>query len=429
MGLMMAFTDKQLQSLKRSAKRYEVLEEGRTGLRIRVSPSGAKTFVFVYRYDGRLRRLTLHAYEENTHALARAREAVVAARAQMRDGIDPATAKQAAATVVTAAPTVGLLADTYIERHAKPRKRSWEEDKRLLDKDVLPLWKSRPAASITRAEVNTLLDTIVDRGSPVAANRTLAVVRKMFNFGVQRGLVAANPCLGVVPPGKERSRERVLSEAEIKQLWGALDQTPMTLQVRTILRLALVTAQRKGEVSRAEWSEFDLDTGWWTIPPKKAKNGLAHRVPLSPLALTFLKAMPRVEGSPYVFPSRLEGRSVNDDSVDNAMREHAKVLGVTDVTPHDLRRTAASHMASMGIPRLVLSKILNHADGSVTAVYDRHSYDDEKRQALLTWAAKLGALLGLAPVDAEEAVSPDQDVVIDTDAAAVRSSMGVSPPT
>jgi integrase len=403
----MAFTDKQLQSLKAKAARYEVIEPGRTGLRIRVSPNGTKVFVFVYRYHGKLRRLTFHAYEEDTHALARAREAVVAARAQIRDGIDPASAKQAEAAATAAEVTVGVLAETYIERHAKPRKRSWAEDQRLLDKDVLPAWKARSAASVTRAEVNTLLDTIVDRGSPVAANRTLAVIRKMFNFGVQRGMVAANPCQGVAAPGKEQSRQRVLTEAEIKQLWGALDQTPMTLQVRTILRLVLVTAQRKGELSRAEWSEFDLDAGWWTIPPAKAKNGLAHRVPLSPLAVDLLKALPRLQANPYVFPSRLKNRCINDDSVDNAMREHDEVLGLNDVTPHDLRRTAASHMASLGIPRLVVGKILNHAETSVTAVYDRHSYDDEKRQALCAWATSLSVLLGLVPAGSEAGAEAD----------------------
>jgi integrase len=392
----LAFNDKQIQAFKPRLKRYEIIEPGRSGLRLRVSPNGLKVFVFVFRFEGRLCRLTLNTYTEGAGALADARASLAEARQQLRQKINPAALKQSQQLEHVSAPTVATLAETYLERHAKARKQSWPEDERILNKDVLPDWKHRKAAAITTADVNAVLDAIVDRGSPVAANRTLAVIRKMFNFALQRGLVTSNPCQGIEAPGKEQSRQRVLTAAEIATLWGNLDKTPITLPVRTLLRLELMTAQRKGELVSAEWSDIDMKRGWWTIPDSKAKNGLAHRVPLTPAARKLLKGLPRIEGNPYVFPSRIEGRPLSESSVDNAVREHRDILGVLNFTPHDLRRTAASHMTSLGIPRLVVGKILNHAESHVTAVYDRHSYDQEKRAALDKWARRLSAIVSSA---------------------------------
>ena len=217
----------------------------------------------------------------------------------------------------------------------------------------------------------------------------------MFNFAVSRDIVAVSPCLAVRSPAPEQRRDRVLTTDEIRALWHGLEGAKMMAEgTKLALKLQLVTGQRKAEIVSAAWDEIDLTDRWWTIPPEKAKNKMAHRVPLSPLALELLQAAKNITGdSPWIFPSPQTDRHITPEAVDHALRRPGlEALGFTFV-PHDLRRTAASHMTGMGISRLVVCKILNHVERGVTAVYDRHSYDKEKRQALEAWGRKLQAIV------------------------------------
>ncbi|RUQ81528.1 tyrosine-type recombinase/integrase [Legionella septentrionalis] len=304
------------------------------------------------------------------------------------------------------ASTINGLITEYIEIWAKPRKRSWKEDERFLNKNVKPCWGKLKAKDITKRDVILLLDKIKDRGAPIAANRGLACIRRMFNFAVERDIIAASPCTSVKPVAKENQRDRVLSAEEIRILWHALDtlqredESPhdirMSAQTKLVLKLQLVLGQRKGEIISAEWSEVDLSSGWWTIPAKKAKNGQAHRVPLSSLAKKLLEEIKQLsDDSHFLFPARLKDTYITGTSIDHAVRR-STFSGIKAWTPHDLRRTVASHITSMGIPRLVVSKILNHVETTVTAVYDRHGYDNEKLNALETWAQKLSDITHVA---------------------------------
>ena len=200
----------------------------------------------------------------------------------------------------------------------------------------------------------------------------------------------------------------MLSADEIAALWRALANPELAISpaIRVALKLQLATAQRKGEVIGAEWGEFDLDGRVWTIPAEKAKNGMPHRVPLSPLAIAVLDEVeaaaskrpePGRDSSPrWLFPSpRRTGKPITGPAVDHAMRDNRDMLGTGDATPHDLRRTAASHMTSIGVSRLVVGKLLNHGEPGVTAVYDRHSYDAEKRAALTAWGARIEEIIGV----------------------------------
>jgi integrase len=228
------------------------------------------------------------------------------------------------------------------------------------------------------------------------ANRTLAVIRRLYNFGIARDIVEVNPTTLIKPPSKEQRRNRVLSEKEIIKFWRTLDKTDMGSHVKVALKLILITAQRPGEVISAEWSEIDLEGEWWTIPEEKSKNKLPHRVPLSPIAIQVMHSLER--NSRFLFPARI-GTSISNEkpmtnrSLPHAVRRNNAVFKLDHFTPHDLRRTAASHMASMGIQRITLSKILNHIESNVTAIYDRHGYDNEKRTALNAWSQKLMNIL------------------------------------
>jgi len=389
----MKFTDRGVQHLKPGAQRYVAWEEGGGGLGVRVTPTGSKTFVYGYRFAGKARMLTLGRYP--AVSLAQAHIAHAQAREQVERNLDPGARAVAERAELRKAPTVAALADEYVEKWAQARKRSWREDRRILDKDVLPHWGTRKAHDILRRDVILLLDGIVERGAPIQANRTLAIIRKMFNFAVGRDIVPANPCAVIRAPAPEHHRDRVLDVNEIKAFWGALDRAEMSAALRLALRLQLVTAQRKGEIIAMEWDEIDSTGSEWTIPLEKSKNKLSHRVPLSPLAREILVQARALAGaSRWVFPSPRGEGPVAGPAVDHAMRRNRGVFGLEYFTPHDLRRSAASHMTGMSIPRLVVSKILNHVESGVTAVYDRYSYDPEKRQALDAWARKLQAIIG-----------------------------------
>lgn len=372
------------------------LGEGRS-FGLRVSYGGKMSWFVLYRRNGKLRRLTLDKPYPRL-GLKDAREAADAELEKILGGGDPAKAKRDART----APTFEDFATDYIEKYAKRRKRSWQRDDEVLKRDVLPEWGERKAREIRRADVLDLVEGIRDRGAPIGANRTLALIRRMYNWALERDAygIESNPAHRVKAPAAENQRDRVLTADEIKAVWAALPATDLTEPLQIAIKLALVTAQRKGEVLGAAKAEFDLKAGWWTIPAARAKNKLAHRVPLSPLAVTLIeRAMVLAKDSPHLFPSpRGKGtdaaKPVLDSALNRAVLRNAETFGIEHWTPHDLRRTAASHMAGMKVPRLVISKILNHVERGVTAVYDRHSYDDEKRAALEQWAERVEAITG-----------------------------------
>ncbi len=395
------FTDKKIKGLPVKKTRYDIRE--RDGFAVRVAPSGRKTWIFFYDYDGRRRRMTLGTYPQIT--LSKAKEKHGDALKLLRKGIDPGADEQKKRIERIVAPTVKDLTSLYIEKWAKPNKRTWKEDERILEKDVVRAWGKRKAADIKRPDVIHLLESIADRGAKIQSNRTFAVIRKMFNFAVGRGLLEFSPCTNISPVARECQKDRCLSETEIETLWYELDNGSMSEATRRALRLILVTAQRPGEVVGMKWSEIDGD--WWTIPSEKAKNRQAHRVYITPFAREVLGS----SGSGYVFTSPSGVGHIHINALSRAVRRSYeldkngnKKISIDHFTPHDLRRTAASLMTGIGISRLVVAKILNHVERGVTAIYDRHSYDREKQQALERWEKKLRQIIGMEEKDAEKII-------------------------
>ncbi len=405
----MRFTDRRIAGLKPKAKIFEVWEDGRTGLGVRMSPKGRKSWNYMYRFDGKARRMTLGTYPAVSLASARVKHAN--AKELLAKGTDPGAVHVEKRRAERPAEIVTDIAEEYLEKWSRPRKRSAGEDERILRKDVLPVWGKRKAKDIRRRDVILLLDTIVERGAPIAANRTLGVIRRMFNFAISRDLLDTTPVAMIKPPAKENQRERVLSPEEIRVFWKGLDEGPISPGICLALKLQLVTAQRKGELIGAALSEFDLEKEKvWIIPPERAKNGKTHRVPLSALAVSLIEAARILaDGSEWLFPSPKGGDSVKPQAVNQALyracmpiAERPKAarlsnkpaIGLAGIVPHDLRRTAARNMAALGINRLVISRILNHVETNVTSIYDRHGYDTEKLHALEAWASHLEGVLG-----------------------------------
>ena len=403
----MKFTDAKIRALKPKSSRYEVWEGGRNGFGIRLSPHGRKSWVFMYWFEGTQKRMTFGVYPEMT--LEKAHSAHAKAREQLIKGIDPNELLIQSNIEHRGSPTVSQLVKEYIEKWAIPRKRTWKEDARMLSKDVIPQFGKRKAKDIKRRDIVLLMDGIVDRGSPITANRTLRVIKKMFSFTVKRGILDASPCMEIDPPAKENQRERVLNEDEIKMFWLGLDKAKMSDATRLVLKLLLITAQRKGEVSQAEWSEIDLKNGWWTIPKERSKNERIHRVPLSPMAIDiFQQAKVHLGESKWVFPST-KGQPITPRSISRAIRNNSEKISsgspkhtppygdffkIDHFVPHDLRRTATSMMTSFGVSEFDVSKVLNHTIQSVTNKhYNHYSYDKEKQKALEIWERKLTTIL------------------------------------
>lgn len=295
-----------------------------------------------------------------------ARIAALRIKELAQKGVDPRVAAE-----LPESPTVNQLADLYLERHAKRHKKevSWREDQRMLANDVTPRIGHLQISEVTRKHIIGVIDAVMDRGAPVAANRTLAVLSKMFNYAVERALIDVNPVAGVKAPAPEAPRERVLSESEIKTFWTKLTETDMPESLQLALKLILVTGQRPGEVAGASVSEFG--GAWWTIPEERTKNKSTHRVPLSDLAQKLVTRARQLAGdSQWLFPASRGGKPIDSRSLSHALAPNRAVLGIHHFTPHDLRRTCGTMLGALGFPRWIQDKVLNHKDRSVGGIYD-----------------------------------------------------------
>jgi integrase len=428
----MKFTDSYIRNLKPADKKYYKREDD--GFTVRVLPSGVKTFLFIYTYDGRRREMNLGSYPDKS--LATAKRDYAAAYAMLHDKQNPRDpqaerdqqhdTERLKRKEYRDAPTVSKLCEEYITRHAKRFKRSWKKDERILDYDVVPAWGNDKAANINKRDVVLLLEKIVERGSPAMANNTFQVIRKMFNWAVEQDILRSSPCAGVKLPAPKVERSRTLTEAEIKTLWANLEFCAMSLEVRRALRLILLTAQRPGEVIGMHTSE--IDGSWWTIPAERSKNGKANRIFLTTLAqqliadeildIKRIREIPAdVDYEGYIFPTpsqkkqqAIDGQALvvavarnlafpltdnNGDPLylkDGTPATENK-LGIDKFTPHDLRRTAATFMAELGEMDEVIDAILNHAKKGVIKVYNQYRYDKEKQMALESWERKLNSII------------------------------------
>lgn len=379
-----AFTDKGIRHLKPADRRRVVWAKGIPGLGIRVTPKGTKSFVYKYDIDGQDRWLTLGQYPrlKLAEALAKYGEALEKVEA----GEDPADEKVKANKANRAALTVADLVTEYIEKYAKPRKRSWREDERILEHDVLKRWGAQKASKINRRDIIELLDEIVARGATVQANRTLAVVRRMFNFAVDRDLIDASPCHRLKPPSPESAKERYLSLDEVSLFWRGLDTAPVTGQTKSALRLLLLTLQRSSEVIGMNRSEINLRDATWIIPAQRSKNRRSHLVPLSAPALKLIEERLRhTDDDGYLFCGEGRGDHMTKSAPARAIARNLDHFGVAKFTPHDLRRTGSTQLAAFRVPRFDRDRVLNHTDRSIGAVYDVYEYQDEKRAVLDLW--------------------------------------------
>ncbi len=429
-------TDAAIQRLSvERGQRVDYFDATLPGFGLRISgptdrnPQGRRSWMLFYRHGGEQRRLTLEPGYP-AMGLAAARKRAGDALAQLDEGKDPGVEKAGRRAEAARKPdTFENVMNEFIKRHMEGKRRApryVEDTRRNFRNHVLPRWGERHIKTITRRDVIELLDAIVDSGTdvkgedgkrrhvdggPIAANRVLAAIRALFNWALRRGLVDTTPASLVERPGEETRRERVLTAEELRAIWPAAEA--LGAPVGAFFRVLTLLGQRREETSGMRWADIDLAGKVWVIPAEMTKAGRLHAVPLPPAVIDILEQIPRktfraedgkTYPSPFVFTSNgdasISGYSAIKRRLDAkvaAVRAAANEDDIAPWTMHDLRRTVATEMARLGVPRLTIGKVLNHADRSVTGIYDRHTYLPEKRQALETWAAYLEGLMGVAP--------------------------------
>lgn len=378
--------------------RVEYWDTSLTGFGLRVTATGVRAWTVRYRVreTRRLVRKDLGRYP--TLSLADARQKARDALHEAGLGRDPRESKRVARQDEVR--TMAALVKRYTVR-ASGRK-GWPEEHRIHQNEIIPAWGSRPVRQITRSDVRDLVEAKA-KTAPVMANRLLAQVSRLLNEAVDLDWIDANPALRLARR-PEKSRTRILNADELRELWAALHETEATRDDEPVPRLTeplndafislLLTGQREGEVARMRWADLDLETGWWVLPGEMTKNGSEHRVPLVNAVVDVLgrRLQQAKPDAVYVFSTR-RGTNVSA-RIKKAASSLSRGLSFS-FRAHDLRRTVASGMAEAGVPRDHISHVLNHRSvthASVTAIYDRYTYDAEKRKALEVWHARLLAV-------------------------------------
>jgi integrase len=365
---------------------------GNPGFGLKVTPKGRKVFIVLYRTGGAgstLRKYTIGPYGRVT--LHQARIAAQRVFSAKLEGRDPAREKREARIREVTDRFEDVL-EAFIEQHIS-RNRSAAEISRLLRREMGAAWGHRSLHDITKRDVVALISAIEGRGAPIAANKMLKTLKTFFNWCVGRAIIEKSSAEGVPLPAPSVARDRVLTDVELGNVVRAA--RAMKGPYGGIVEFLALTGQRREEAAQATWNEFDLDRSTWTIPSERTKNAKSHIVHLSHSAVAVLKRMsPR---GAWVF-------TITGDKpfsrFSSEKRKLDRLSGVNGGRLHDLRRTCVSGMARLGIAPHVADKVLNHQVGTISgvaAVYQRHDFLAERKEALDCWGEHVGSLLNKEP--------------------------------
>lgn len=452
-------TDGTVEAIKPAAKDTYVWDTALPRFGVRVTPAGARIYLVQYRAKAapgaptKTRRITIGQHDGELWNVTKARAAARKLLAPVDLGQDPFADREAerlarlaaeaeAAAQVRAAElrqrdSFAAVAERYIELKAKAN-RSWAETERLLrfgqakptdpakrrsgrphrSDTIGPMtaWADRHIAEIRRADVADLMDAIGKR-SPAVARATYAALRGLFAWCMERDLVEASPCDGFKAPPRPKARERVLADQELREIWRASDDLGELFG--PIVKLLMLTGQRRAEVAGMAWAELDLEAQIWRIPGERTKNGKAHELDLCDQAVEILKGVTRTGA--LVFPARGEGAARGFSATKRRLDELLAELRAKEAAEagveleaaapwrlHDLRRTAATGMAALGFPPHVVERVLNHVSNTqsgLVGVYQRHEYRQERKAASAAWGAHVAAVL------AGQATAPASNVI------------------
>jgi integrase len=358
-----------------AAGQVDIFDQGYPGFALRVSYGGGKSWVYFYRLGNRLRRKSLGTYPAIT--LAEARELWRQAKHEVLLGRDPAWRDSSRSNFET-------VAREWLRRDQAQNK-SVAEVTRIVEKELLPVWRHRSITDIRQHDILVLADTIADRGAVVMARRVLAYVHRLFRWAKGRGIIESNPAADLPKPGREIARDRVLTDDELAAVWKNAEA--LGWPYGDAIRLLILTGARRSEISDLQWPEVDGST--IKLTGARTKNGEPHKIPLSNPAKLVFSQIPRIAGSEFVFGKPLSGGAWSQAKLKFA------TAGIPHWRIHDLRRTVATGLQRLGFNLQVIEAVLAHTSGSrsgVVGTYQRHSFDPERRAALDAWGDHVVAL-------------------------------------
>jgi len=368
------------------------------GFGVRVTERGVKSWIFVYRSPTKRKRVRVTIGRVGEIDLETARDQARELRRHIRAGQEP-TAKSH--TTQGQGATFRDAVDLF-EKRCLVNMRSGREARQIIDRELMPTWKDRPIAAITRGDVFERVEALIDGGSPESARRLFSIIRRFFNWAISRGTfgIDRSPCDRLRPAdlvGKQPSRSRILTDDELRALCAATEC--MDYPFGPMLRLLMLTGLRRTEVAEACWFELDLHKATFTIPNERMKSDTAFTIPLTTEMMAVIQALPRIDGGEFLFTSGKVGdRPVSGFSqMKKKLNRLMAATGAgTDWTVHDVRRTFRTHLSALPVPGgdLVRELMLAHARPGLHRVYDQHLYLEERRRGYELWAEKLKSIIG-----------------------------------
>ena len=377
------FTDLSIKNLSPTlGRRIDYSDLDCPGLVLRLTEKGIKTFSYSFRLGGRTGRSTIGKYPQIT--IRDARQKTAEMKALVAKGIDPREMKQSA--VIDNMKLTKHMINEFIEIYAKPRNSSWKQAQYNLNRYVVPFIGRKPIAEIKRADLHIILDKLSEQGKNITCNRTLAHMKRFFGWIVERGYLEYSPADHIKPRHIERRRERVLSDDEIKLIWASSENLNPSYQAW--IKLLFLCGQRETETAQIRTSQ--IKDNIWELASTDTKNKRPSLVPLSSQSQSIINNIKNPKNN-YLLTSGVIGdRPINGFS--KTKNRIDQMSSVKEWTWHDIRAAVATNLAKLGYDRLLIKRVLNHKDSSVTAIYDRYTYINEVRDALQNWADKLDAI-------------------------------------
>ncbi|MEW8318764.1 MAG: site-specific integrase [Candidatus Thiodiazotropha sp.] len=393
------FTDQFLDNLPTASDRYELADKGCPGLRLRISKTGIKTFVWLYSDGSKTKRLTLGRYGKNDGQLSlkKAREELYKAKDRHRAGMSPSSPDDDSPKTVRQ-----LCGVFYSDRILDNRKRP-EVVRDILDREIIPDIGNRKLSALSAPIVGIPVKNAVKRGAKVHAVKVAAILKQMFKFAEGRGFVERSPAYALDPKNygavTDSVGDRHLTSGEIRIVWRALDNAPrLSLQAKNGIKILLLTGVRTSELVLASWADVDFDNKIWSIPEENSKT-TAWKVPLSPQVIDLLAELKEWDDT-WVLAGRRPKDSdeptphLTDKALGRAVKRLHSLKGKDGVplmdiprwTPHDLRRTMRTHMDDLRIPPHIAEKCLNHSLGAIERTYNKNDLLKQRREALEKWA-------------------------------------------
>jgi integrase len=405
-------TDRALKALRKkpakSGKRYEIGDKDVSGLLVRVNDQGTVTFALVARFPGSSNPTRRTIGEYGSMTLEEAREEAREWRRLLRQGKDPQVERERKeqAEARRQANTFASVAEDYFVELKRRGLRQAGEIEREIRREFVSRWAARPITDIKKQDVLDVVDAAIKQGALSKAHHLLSYASRLYSWAMERpgyGL-EYSPVHGMRPAriiGVKDIRTRVLSDVELAALWHASKE--IGYPYGPLVRLLMLTGQRKSEVSDARWCEFDLDKREWCIPAERMKNGAPHTVPLTDAVLKVMQDLQRFNSGDHLFSTTFGKTPVNGFSKGKTRLDKVLARQLGHVPPpwvfHDIGRTVRTHMSALPIPDMVRELVIAHTKPGLHKIYDQHRYADEKRHALELWAARLRSIVEPAPAN------------------------------